>query len=40
MTRRLHTGFIQQPVGQLPEPVNASLPGIEQIERELQGGDA
>lgn len=40
MTRKLHTEFIQQPVGQWPEPVNASQPGIEKIERELQGGDA
>jgi hypothetical protein len=40
MTRRTQAGVVQQPVGQLPEPLQANLPSIEQIERELQGGDA
>jgi len=36
----MHVGFVQQAVGQLPAPLWNRLPGIEPIERELQGGDA
>jgi hypothetical protein len=39
MTPRPHAAFVQQPVGQMPWE-HTNLPGIEQIERELQGGDA
>jgi hypothetical protein len=39
MTRRPHAEFIQQAVGQLSWG-HTDLPGIEQIEREVQGGDA